>query len=447
MRYMPHTDAELREMLAAVGVPDLEALFESIPEPLRLERPLTLPPALAEVELQQHMAALAGRNRTPANGLRSFLGAGGARHHVPAVVNALTQRGEFLTAYTPYQAEVAQGTLQAIFEFQTAVAELLGVDVANASMYDGATAAVEGALMGLRTLRKPEGRVALAATLHPQTREVFATYLGGGQLLDVPYDDSGRTAPQAVAQAASACPVIVVQQPNFFGCLEDIAALSKAASDGGALLVVATTEPTAFGVVEAPGLQGADVVCGEGQALGLPLSFGGPGLGLFGAKKRFLRAMPGRLVGETVDSEGRRGFVLTLATREQHIRRERATSNICTNHGLCALAATIYMSLLGRRGMVELAQANLSAGAYLRARVEATAGLTPAFGAPVFNELAVRLPGRDAVIVRDALLEQDILAGHPLGAVAPELRDTLLVQVTELHTRVQIDELVAALAR
>ncbi len=260
MRYLPHTDAEVRRMLTAVGVADLDGLFASVPQPLRLERPLQLPPALAEVELERHVATLAGHNRTPAGGLLSFLGAGAARHHVPAVVNALVQRGEFLTAYTPYQAEVSQGTLQAIFEFQTAIAELFGVDVANASMYDGATAAVEAALMGLRKLRKPDAQVALAATLHPQTREVFATYLGGGRLTNIPYGSSGQTPPEAVARAAATCPVVVVQQPNFFGCLEDIPALAKAASAAGAVLVVATTEATAFGVVEAPGRPGADGV-------------------------------------------------------------------------------------------------------------------------------------------------------------------------------------------
>lgn len=447
MRYHPHTTADVQQMLQAVGVAGIEELFASIPEPLRLTRPPDLPRGLAEPELMRLLGALAEQNRVPGKDFVSFLGAGLYAHHVPAVVAALAGRGEFLTAYTPYQAEVSQGTLQAIFEFQTMVAELLGVEVANASMYDGASATAEAALMALRLQRADGGTVVCSRGVHPQYREVLATYIDGMRITAVPCRN-GITDPEELKQAlaTAGCRVAVVQQPSFFGCLEDVAALAQAAHEAGALLVVTTTEPTAFGVVEAPGRQGADVVCGEGQPLGLPVSLGGPGVGLFGCRNEHVRAMPGRLVGETVDSRGQRGYVLTLAAREQHIRREKATSNICTNHGLAGLMVSTYLSLLGRSGLEELARLNLSASAYLRSRAAELPGLSVPFSAPVFNELTLRLDGRDAAAVRDRLLGRGLLAGYPLGAEDPSLADALLVHVSELHSREEIDRLVEELS-
>ena len=445
MRYLPHTESDIRRMLEQIGVEDLDELFACIPEPLRLDRPLEMPAPLSEPELVSCVAGMAAANRVPGPGLLSFLGAGLYRHHIPAVINALASRGEFLTAYTPYQPEVSQGTLQAIFEYQTMISELLGVEVVNASMYDGATATVEAALMCLKLRGAASGVVAVSAAVHPQYREVLATYLGKKRIDLLPCHQ-GTTRTDALARAASSSPVVIVQQPNFFGCLEDIPAAADAVHEAGALLVVVTTEATAFGVVEPPGHQGADVVCGEGQSLGLPLSFGGPGLGLFGCRQAYLRSMPGRIVGETVDTRGQRGFVLTIATREQHIRRERATSNICTNHGLCALMVCIYLSLLGRSGIEELATLNLSAAAYLRKQAARTPGLSVAFPAPVFNEVSLSLRGRDAVALRDRLIEEGLLAGHPLASVDPALSDALLVNVTELHQKEDIDLLLSKLA-
>ncbi len=447
MRYHPQTAADVERMLAAVGLGSTDELFRSIPQPLQLQRPLDLPAGLSEPELLQHMTTLAEANRVPGGGLLSFLGAGLYRHHVPAVTNALVSRGEFLTAYTPYQPEVAQGTLQGIFEFQTVVAELLGTEVANASMYDGATALAEAALMAQRAQRRERDPVLVAGAVHPEYRGVLRTYLGEAALRSLA-PEQGLVSAAALAEAAKGCAAVLVQQPNYFGCLEDLPALAEAAHAAGALLVVCTTEPTAFGLVEAPGLQGADIVCGEGQPLGLPLHTGGPGVGLFGTRSKFLRNLPGRLVGETVDSRGQRGYVLTLATREQHIRREKATSNICTNHGLCALMVTIYLSLLGKVGLEQLARLNLSAAAYLRAGVESTPGVSLAFPeAAVFNELTLRLDGRSATALRDRLLEErGLLIGHPLAPLGPEWEDALLVNVTELHTRTDLDALLDALA-
>ncbi len=443
MRYIPHTEADVRRMLATIGAGDLDALFETIPEELRLGRGLDLPPAMSEPELVEHLSGLAAANLVPGRGLLSFLGAGSYRHVVPKVIDALISRSEFFTAYTPYQPEVSQGTLKAIFEYQTMVSELLGTEVANASMYDGATATAEAALMGLRVLRKKPGRgkVGVSQAVHPQYREVLVTYLGRDRVVELPLRD-GLTDHDALARAG--CDVVVVQQPNFLGLLEDVPGLAEA--KGAAFFVVTTAEPTAFGLVEAPGVQGADVVCGEGQALGIPMSLGGPGVGLFGCKKKYVRAMPGRLVGQTVDSRGEIGYVLTLATREQHIRRERATSNICTNQGLCALRVAMFLSLMGPEGVEQLSRLNLAGAAYLREKVSDTPGLELAFDGPVYNEVVIRVPGRDASRVRDALLADGILAGLPLGPHYPDLADCLLVNVTELHRKNQVDRLVEGLA-
>jgi glycine dehydrogenase subunit 1 len=442
MRFIPHTDDDVRRMLAEIGAPSVGALFECVPEKLRLGRALALPEAGSEQEVLAELAALAERN-DHAGALAWFLGAGTYHHFVPAAVDALVSRGEFYTAYTPYQAEISQGTLQAIFEWQTMLCALTGLDVANASMYDGASATAEAALMALRVTRRR--KVAVSAGLHPSYRRVLETYLGGldAELVELPRDASGATAPLgARVDRDTACAVL--QQPNFLGAVEDLAAASAAAHAQGALLVASTTEALSLALLRAPGDCGADVACGEAQSFGVPMGFGGPHLGFLAARAAHVRQLPGRLVGATEDASGRRGFVLTLSTREQHIRRERATSNICTNQGLCLLMATIYLALLGRRGLRRLAEINAAKARYARDRF-AAAGLRLPLSAPFFHELPV-VPRAGA---RDALArarEEGIVAGLDLAPHAPDLAGALLVCTTELSTRAQIDRLAEALA-
>ncbi|MFZ1985714.1 MAG: aminomethyl-transferring glycine dehydrogenase subunit GcvPA, partial [Desulfatitalea sp.] len=424
MRYMPHTATDIQAMLAAVGARHLDDLFAAIPADCRRARPLDLPPALSEWDLDRHMETLAGATATaPAYTL--FLGAGSYDHHIPETIKQLLRRGEFFTAYTPYQPEVSQGTLQAVYEYQTLVGRLLGMEVANASMYDGASALAEALLMTLRITKRR--RVALSRAIHPHYRQVVETYLRptGFEIVDLPYGADGRTdlAPLAAEKDLAA---VAVQSPNFFGCMEDLKAVAAAThAHADTLMIAAFSEPLAFGLYEAPGRLGADIVCGEGQSLGIPRSFGGPGVGLFACRMQHLRSMPGRLVGKTVDLEGRRGFVLTLSTREQHIRRERATSNICTNQGLCALAAAMYMGSLGGSGFRQLARLNYDTAGYLRGAL-LKAGVRVPFGAPTFNEFVVRLaPGSKDLYQR--LLERRIVAGLPLEKYYPELADHYLL--------------------
>lgn len=441
--YTPHTAADIAAMLAAVGAGSLDDLIAQVPASLRARARVDLPAGCSEPELRARFAARASRN----SGAESvaFLGAGAYPHHVPAVVNHILLRSEFATAYTPYQPEVSQGTLQAIFEFQTFVALLLGLDVANASMYDGASALAEAVLMAHRL--EPKRRlVAVARSLHPHYRAVLATYLRGLERLEVreiSWADDGRLdrgALDAVLGESLLC--VAVGQPNVFGVLEDVAALSARAHAVGALVVSATPEALALGLVRSPGSTGADIAVAEGQSLGLPLSYGGPGVGLFATHERFVRFMPGRLVGETVDANGRRGYVLTLATREQHIRRERATSNICTNQGLCALAVTVYLSMLGRQGLRRLARRNYDAAHAVAARL-GEIGAERRFAAPFFNEFVIRAP---QVVARwEQLAREGLIAGFPLGCWYPELQDCLLVCVTEIHTPEEIDRLVDAM--
>jgi glycine dehydrogenase subunit 1 len=443
--YTPHTPADVAAMLRAIGADSLDELVAQVPAGLRATAGVALPPGLSEPALRERFTALAGRSG--GTGLVSFLGAGAYPHHVPAVVNQIALRSEFATAYTPYQPEVSQGTLQAVFEFQTFSAMLLGLDVANASMYDGASATAEAVLMARRVL--PERRsVLVSRALHPHYREVVRTYLRGLsdiEVREVAFGDDGRTDPAALRAAlgpGTLC--VVLGQPNVFGVIEDLAALASLARDAGALVVSATTEALALALVRSPGASGADIAVAEGQSFGLPMSYGGPGVGLFATHERYVRAMPGRIVGETVDGEGRRGFVLTLATREQHIRRERATSNICTNQGLCALAVTVHLAMLGRNGLRQVARVNYAAAHGAAARLEA-AGLALRFGTPFFNEFVVRVPDAEACWQR--LAEHDgVVAGYPLGRWYPELGDTLLVCVTETHGRDQVARLVDALA-
>ncbi len=440
MRYIPHTDDDVRGMLDAIGSPDVGALFACVPEKLRLRGALALPAAASEQEVLGELAELAARN-AHAGAEAWFLGAGTHAHFIPSAVDALASRGEFTTSYTPYQAEISQGTLQAIFEWQTMMAGLTGLPVSNASMYDGASATAEAALMALRVTRRR--KVAVSAALHPHYRAVLETYLGGldAEVVEIPRTPAGTTAPAAL-DPGTAC--VVLQQPNFLGGLEDLAAAAGAAHAAGALLVAVTAEALSLALLRAPGDCGADIACGEAQSFGVPMGFGGPHLGFLCTRTRYVRQMPGRLVGATLDARGRRGFVLTLSTREQHIRRERATSNICTNQGLCLLMATIYLALLGRRGLRRLAELNLAKAAYARERLRA-AGLRPLLPGPCFNEFAVASRGSAGAALARAR-EAGVVAGLDLSPYAPDLGPALLVCATELASRAQIDRLAEVLA-
>ncbi|MBK6846687.1 MAG: aminomethyl-transferring glycine dehydrogenase subunit GcvPA [Proteobacteria bacterium] len=452
MRDLPHTEAQIAAMLAAIGAPSVEALFEVIPEAARFRGTLDLPAPLSEPELRRTLQQLGRRNTVAGadDGPLPFIGAGLPRHAIPAAVDGLAARGEFATAYTPYQAEVSQGTLAAIFEFQTIVCELFATDYANASMYDGASATAEALLMARRLTGRP--RALLAAGLHPEYLQTCRSYLSGlgdeVALEALPSNAQGGTdldALQAQLGADVAC--LVVQTPSFFGVLEDLAPLAAAAHAHGALLVAVCTEPLALGLLQAPGRAGADIVVGEGLGLAGPPSCGGPGVGLFGASgAKALRQLPGRLVGETVDVHGRTGYVLTLSTREQHIRRAKATSNICTNHALIALRFTIHLALLGRQGLRRLAALNLAKTVYAQRAITALPGFSPRFAAPFFNEFAVRVPGGDAAaLVSHASRQHGIVPGVALGRFDDRERDTLLIGISELHRREDLDRLVAAL--
>ncbi len=447
MRYVPHTEADRAFMLDAVGVGSVDELFGDIPENVRLQRALNLPASLAEPDLWRHARELAERNR-PTERATSLLGAGAYAHYVPHAVDHLLLRGELYTAYTPYQPEISQGTLQIIFEFQTFISELLAMEVANASMYDGATAVAEAALMAARVTRRK--RVLVSGAIHPDYLSVVRLSLEatGIQLDVLPTTDAGTTDLAAAAAALSdgEGPVagLVVGYPNFFGALDDVPAAAELAHDAGALLIATFHEAAAFGLLEPPGALGADIVAGEGQSLGLGVQFGGPHLGLFATRERYLRQMPGRLAGETVDTRGERGFVLTMATREQHIRRERATSNICTNVALMATAASIYMTLLGPRGFQAIARASHLRAEQLKAALGGLEGFGLRYPSPTFNEFVLTTP-RPAQALVDELSAQGIAAGVPLSRFWPERDHELLVAATEQTRQAQIDEVVAAL--
>jgi len=443
MSYSPHTDADRAAMLAAVGVTSVDELFDDIPLGVRASG-FAVPPPLTEQEVRAELIRLAGRNRLADV---SFLGAGAYRRLIPAVVDEVVGRAEFATAYTPYQPEVSQGTLQAIYEFQTLICELTGMEVASASHYDGATATAEAALMACRLTGRH--RVAVSGAVHPQVRRVLATYCSGPgvEVIDVPVDlgegGSGLTDVEAAGRLAGgdvAC--LVVQQPNFFGGLEPMSALAAAAHASGGLFVT-LADPVSLAVLEAPGRYGADIVTAEGQQLGIPLSFGGPYLGLMAARMDAVRQLPGRLVGATRDGEGRRGYVLTLQAREQHIRREKAASNICTNQALCALAATAYLAAVGPEGLREVAERSATQARLLVATLEAAGLAERRFTAPYLNEVALRVP--DAARRHAALVEQGIVGGLVLEMEYPELPDVLLLAATELTTDDEISRLATAL--
>ncbi len=439
--YTPHTDGDVAEMLATIGAESLDALVAHVPASLRARATIDLPAGLSEPELRARFERYAARN---AGGVAAFLGGGAYPHFIPTAVDQMLLRSEFATAYTPYQPEVSQGTLQATFEFQTFAALLLGFEVANASMYDAASAVAEAVLMARRVL--PERRVVwLSRALHPHYRAVVRTYLRGLAdvvIREIPFGADGRVDAAALARDLGGDALcVVVGQPNVFGVLEDVAGVAALAAGQGALTVTATAESLSLALVRPPGACGVDIAVAEGQSLGLPVSYGGPGIGLFATRERFVRNMPGRIVGETVDTNGRRGFVLTLATREQHIRRERATSNICTNQGLCALGVCVYLSLLGRHGLRAVAEVNYRAAHDAAARLEA-AGVPLVFASPFFNEFVVRVPTERW----ERLVADGVVAGFPLARWYPELADAFLVCVTETHAPEQIDRLIDGLA-
>ena len=444
MRYLPKSPAEREQMLAALGVASIDELFAVIPEALRTQGELKLPAALAESEIVERFRAAGAKNATDH---ASFLGAGLYRHFRPAVIDALVQRGEFLTSYTPYQAEITQGTLQAIFEFQTMIAELTGMDLANASMYDGSTGTAEALMMAVRITGR--SRTVVASTVHPEYREVMATYARHQALpIDVVgYDgETGRVDLEALdAAIGDETAAVLVQSPNFFGVIEDIPAIAEIAHKKGALLIVSISEALSLALVRPP--SEADIVCMEAQSFGVAPSYGGPGCGVIATKEKYMRQIPGRLVGQTVDIDGRRGFVLTLATREQHIRREKATSNICTNQSLVALMATIYLALYGKEGLRELATQNLAKADYAARTLGAQKGARLLFGgSPRFNEFVIATD-EETVVLQDRLLGAKIVGGLDLARWYPELGNATLWCATEVVTRAQIDMAAAVLGR
>ena len=441
MRYLPHTDEEIRSMLDVVGAKSLGDLFSVVPPSCRRNRDMDLPQPLSEWELNRLMGELSGLVAA-APDYKIYAGAGSYEHYIPQVVPYLLGRSEFVTSYTPYQPEMSQGTLQAIYEYQTLSARLLGMEVSNASMYDGASALAEALLMAIRITRKR--RVAVSALVHPLFRRVVQTYFAptGYEVIELPYLTDGRTDLSSL-HTLNDLAALAVQSPNFFGVIEDLQVSSAGAHDQGALSVATFTEPLAYGILKSPGSLGADIACGEGQSLGIPQSFGGPGLGIFTARKDHVRNMPGRLVGKALDAEGRQGFVLTLATREQHIRREKATSNICTNNSLCALAATMYLACLGASGIRELSRLNHDKAEYLKSRL-VDAGCKVSFTSPTYNEFVMEMPpGYEKTYAR--LLEKKIVAGLSLETYYPQLKNHYLFCVTETKSREDMDLLVKEL--
>jgi glycine dehydrogenase subunit 1 len=442
MTFNPHTTDDRREMLEAIGVESVDTLFDPVPDKYRFPT-LNLPRMLTEMEAAHRMEELANRNLVPAPE-NIFLGAGSYQHYVPAAVGQILSRGEFYTAYTPYQPEVAQGTLQVIYEFQSMVADLLGTEVANASMYDGATALAEGALIAISSTKK-RNRIVLSRTVHPAYRRVLQTYVEGTGIEVV---EAGGASGDFVTTPDDIRPLlgddlacVVIQYPNFFGAIEDVKALADEVQAVGAMLVVSTS-PVPLGLLKSPGELGADVVTAEGQSLGVAQSYGGPYVGLLGTRQKLVRQMPGRIAGITTDSEGKRGFVLTLQTREQHIRREKATSNICTNQGLMATAATVHMSTLGPEGFREVARASYQNAHYLADQLSSLDGFEIAYDQPFFNEFTIRTHG-PAAALNARLLDAGILGGYDLGQVDSSLSSYLLLAATELNTRESIDRMVS----
>ncbi len=442
MRYIPNSPEERQDMLRSIGLSSPDDLFRSIPENVRLNRKLNITDPLAEPEVIAAMEAMAAKNT--ASTRPSFLGAGVYSHFSPTIVDHLIQRSEFFTSYTPYQPEISQGTLQYIFEFQTLICQLTGMEVANASMYDGSTAMAESYLMAMRVTRR--NKIIVADTVHPEYRAVAKTYTQHGdiEIASAGFDEStGRVSELAGLDEKTAA--VIVQSPNFFGCVEDLQAIADKAHAVGAMLVVVVTEAISFGLLKSPGACGADIVVGEGQSFGIPMSFGGPHVGLFATQEKFVRQMPGRLCGVAYDKNGNRGFVLTLSTREQHIRREKATSNICTNQGLIALAATIYMETMGKKGLQEVAAQNAQKAAYAKKKISKIRGFSIPFSSPTFNEFVVRGPKPADEILNQLRKENGIIGGLAISNYYKDRKNDFLHCVTETNTKKQIDDLVEGL--
>jgi glycine dehydrogenase subunit 1 len=438
MRYLPHTVEDIASMLKAIGLKSIDDLFKTVPEDCRRKGELNLPGALTEWELTGLMNSLSSHMASSPE-YKVFIGAGSYEHYIPESVSYLLGRSEFVTSYTPYQPEMSQGTLQAIYEYQTLAARLLGMEVSNASLYDGATALAEALLMAIRITKRR--KIALSTLIHPLYRRVVRTYLNptGCEIVELPYGKEGVTDLSSVDEMKDLA-AVAIQSPNFFGCIENLHKAGEAAHNNKALFITTFTEPLAYALINNPGSQGADIACGEAQSLGIPRSFGGPGLGMFASLMKYVRSMPGRLVGKTEDRDGKAGFVLTLATREQHIRREKATSNICTNNSLCALASAMYMASLGGTGIRKLAEINHDKSEYLKSQLR-RAGFSISFECPTFNEFVVEFPeGFESAYKQ--LLEQKIVAGLPLAPWYPELYNHYLLCVTETITKDDMDALV-----
>jgi glycine dehydrogenase subunit 1 len=445
MTYIPHTDAERKAMLAAIGVESIDDLFADVPARVRFPK-LNLPPASSEMEVWWEMQGLAEAN-ADVNHYACFLGAGAYNHYTPHTVDYVLRRGEFYTAYTPYQPEVSQGTLQAMFEYQSMICQLTGMDVSNASHYDGATSLAEGALLALNATKGNRKKIVISPAVHPQYREVVRAYLQGTGVSIVGDENLKAEVSDLKSVVDNQTAALVIQSPNFFGQFEDVQGLADAVHAAGALLIV-VTDPIALGIFQPPGSYGADVVCAEGQALGIPLSFGGPYLGIFATKNAYVRRMAGRLVGETVDADGKRGYVLTLSTREQHIRREKATSNICTNVGLIALGAAAYLATMGKCGLEQVAKLCYHKSHYAAGQIGALKGYSvnpQSPGKPFFKEFVVKCP-KPVAEINDLLLDEfDIIGGYDLGRDDPHLKQHMLVAVTETNTKQEIDDLVEGL--
>ena len=446
MRYTPHTPADKEQMLRTIGIDSIDELYRHIPETLRNRARIDLPRGLTELEVRRRLADLASHNAT-ASDWSFFLGGGIYHHFIPSAVDAVISRSEFATSYTPYQPEVSQGTLQALFEYQTLICQLTGMEISNAGVYDGASAAAEAVLMSRRIQPMSRRRVLMSRALHPQYRAVIATYLrnlNDMQLDEIAFDATGATdVAELTKKLDSSSMCVIIGYPNFFGVIEELAPIQTACARSGAQLIAVTPEPLALGLLKPPGSWGADIAVGEGQSLGVPMTLGGPGFGFFASQKKFVRSLPGRLVGETVDTEGRRGFVLTLATREQHIRREKATSNICTSQTLCTLASTVFMSLLGKTGIRRLAEVNVGRAHDAWDRLVSRPKVESCFSGVFFNEFVLRVKNLESLMQRCAL--QKIVPGIPLSQWYPELDDCLLVCVTEMNEREEIERLVGTI--
>lgn len=443
MKYSPHTDKDKKEMLEVIGAASLEELFKAIPKELRIQK-LDLPEGVSELELKKFILEKAGKNYSTQK-LDSFLGAGAYEHYIPQVIESIISRGEFLTAYTPYQAEASQGTLQAIYEYQSLICELTGMDVANASMYDGASALAEAVILSARETGR--NRVIFSSSLHPEYKQVVKTYLEGYKMEFIEIPHAGGLFDEAALKKAAddraAC--VVVQNPNFFGCVEKMDKIESICHSCGALLI-GCVNPISLGVLKPPGEYNADIAVGEGQPLGIPMNYGGPYLGFFAVKEKHMRKMPGRVAGMTKDIEGKRGFVLTMQAREQHIRREKATSNICTNEGLMALAACVYLSLIGKEGIKEIARQNVLKSHYLKDKILKLSGFKSAFDAPFFNEFVVRC-GKEPDKITGDLLKHGVIGGLPLGKFYPDMKECMLICVTETKAKEDLDKFAGLLGK